>query len=90
MKTYKSVTIPSYIRIDGRKFYVTTIGKGAFRGCSKLKKITIKSKRITKIGSNSFKGINKKAIIKVPKSKYKKYKKMIENAKTPKKVKVTK
>ena len=51
---------------------------------------TIKSKKITSFGQNAFKGINSKAKIKVPKSKYKKYKKMIKKAKTPKKVKITK
>ena len=89
-KKVKKVTIPAYIKINGVRFNVTKINAKAFKGCSKLKKITIKTKKLTKIGSKAFTGIHKKAKIKVPKSKYKKYKKMIKKAKTPKKVKITK
>ena len=89
-KNVKKVTIPAYIKINGVRFNVTKINKKAFKGCSKLKKITIKTKKLTKIGSKAFTGIHKKANIIVPKSKYKKYKKMIKKAKTPKKVKITK
>ena len=34
---------------------LTTIGKSAFEGCAKLKKITVKSAKITKVGKNAFK-----------------------------------
>lgn len=55
------------------------IGKGAFNGCKNLKRIVIKSKKLTleKTGSNAFKGINSKAVIKVPKSRITSYKKII-------------
>ena len=89
-KDVKKVIIPAYIKINGVRFNVTKINKKAFKGCSKLRKIIIKTKKLTKIGSKAFSGIHKKAKIKVPKSKYKKYKKMIRKAKTPKKVKITK
>lgn len=49
-----------------------------FAGCSKLKKITIKSTKLKKIGKNAFKGINKKAVIRIPKSKNKTYKKLLK------------
>ena len=88
-KDVKKVIIPAYIKINGVRFNVTKINAKAFKGCSKLKKIIIKTKKLTKIGSKAFSGIHKKAKIKVPKSRYKKYKKMIKKAKTPKKVKVT-
>ena len=39
---------------------LTTIGKSAFEGCTKLKKITVESKKITKIGKRAFKSIHKK------------------------------
>ncbi len=60
--------------------YVTTIGDRTFYGCKKLKTITIKSKKLTtkKVGKQAFKGIYKKAIIKVPKSKLKTYKKLLK------------
>lgn len=54
---------------------VVTIGKQAFAGCSKLKTISVKSKKIKTVYSKAFKGIYKKAVIKVPKSKRAAYKK---------------
>lgn len=58
---------------------VTTVGKQAFYNCSKLKKITVNTKGITKVGSNALKGIDKKAVLKVPASKLKKYKALFKN-----------
>lgn len=55
---------------------VVSIGKKAFMGSKDLTKITVKSKVLKSVGKNALKGINKKAVIKVPKSKYKKYKKL--------------
>ena len=55
---------------------VTNIGKQAFSGCAKLKTITVKSKLLKKVGAKAFKGINKKAVIKVPKAKKAKYTKL--------------
>lgn len=72
---------------------VKTIGKEAFRDCSKLKKITVKSKVISKVNKNAFKGIHKKAKIKLPKmssKKYKKYKKKFSKKGQAKTVKITK
>ena len=58
---------------------VTSIGKEAFYGTKKLKTITIKSTRITKVGSNAFKKVYSKAKIKVPKTKLKKYKTLMKS-----------
>lgn len=60
---------------------ITSIGKNSFYNCTSLKKIVIKSKSITSIGKNSFKNINSNAVIKVPKSKYKAYKKLFKKSK---------
>lgn len=70
---------------------VTSIGKQAFSGCKKLKKITIKSAKLksSSIGKNAFKGTAKKLTVKVPKKKYKAYKKFLKK-KGNKTVKVTK
>ncbi|MBD5106183.1 MAG: leucine-rich repeat protein, partial [Lachnospiraceae bacterium] len=64
------ITIPSK---------VNKIGSKAFYGCKKLKKITIKTTKLTKkkVGSQAFKGIAAKATIKVPKKKLSAYKKML-------------
>ena len=58
---------------------IVTIGKNAFYGCKNLKKITIKSEKLTSksIAKNAFRGISKKTVVKVPASKYKAYKKML-------------
>lgn len=54
---------------------VKKIAAKAFYGCSKLKKITVKSKKLTSVGKKAIYGINKKAVIKVPAAKRKAYKK---------------
>ena len=58
---------------------VTAIGKNAFYQTKKLKQITVLSTKITKVGKNAWKGIHKKAVIKVPKKKRKKYRKLFRN-----------
>lgn len=50
-----TVTIPTSITIDGVKYAVTSIGYGAFRNCSSLKRMTVPSS-VTKIGENAFYG----------------------------------
>lgn len=55
---------------------INTIKNGAFTKCKKLKNIVIKSKLLKKAGIKAFNKINKKYIIKVPKSMKKEYKKM--------------
>ena len=69
-KKIKKVTIGAHIN---------TIGKNSFYGCSKLKTITVKTKLLNKVNANAFKGINKKAVIKVPSDKKKSYKKLFKN-----------
>ena len=71
---------------------VTKIGVNAFKGCSKLKSIIVKTKKLTKskVGKNAFKGINSKATIKVPKAKVKAYKKIVQAKGAGKGVKVKK
>ncbi len=70
-KKLKKITIPSG---------VCKIDKNAFYGCKNLKNITIQSKKLTSknVGSNAFKGIYSKAVIKVPKSKLAAYNKMLK------------
>jgi len=67
---------------------VTNIGKQAFAGCKSLKKITVKSTVIKKIGSKAFSKINAKATVKVPKKNKKAYTKLFKKAGLPKKAKV--
>lgn len=71
---------------------VRTIGKQAFYQCKKLAKITIKTKKLTKgtVGAASFRGIAGKATIKVPKKKFKAYKKFLRKKGVGKKGKIKK
>lgn len=41
---------------------VKTIGKSSFEKCTKLKKITFTTKKLTKVGKKAFKGISKKQL----------------------------
>ncbi len=69
---------------------VTKISKKAFYGCKKLKQIIIKTTKLNKkrIGNQAFKGIHKKAVIKVPKSKLKSYRTVFKTKGIGKKVKI--
>ena len=62
---------------------VTTIGANAFKGAKYLKKITVKSTVLKKIGKNAFKGIYKKAAVKVPKKQKKAYAKLLKKSGLP-------
>ena len=96
-----SVTVPDTVKIQGKGYKVTavaenafkgckklksvtvgknvtSIGKNAFSGCSGLKKITVKTAKLKSVGKNALKGIHKKAVIKVPKSRLSKYKKLFK------------
>lgn len=69
---------------------VKSLGAKCFAGCKNLKKITIKTKKLKKVGKNAFKNISKKAVIKVPKGKLKKYKKILRKKGLSSKVKIVK
>lgn len=81
-KKVKSVTILNKVKIGKKTYTVTSITKNAFKGCKKLKKVTIKAAKLKSIGKNAFKGIYKKVTFKVPKKQLKKYKKLIQKKKT--------
>lgn len=67
---------------------VKKIGSNAFYKNSKLKKVTVKSKILTSVGKNAFKGIQRNAYINVPNKKAVKYRKVFKNAGQPKNVKI--
>lgn len=69
---------------------IKKIGKNAFAGCKSVKQITIKSQKLTgkSVGSNAFKGISKKAVIKVPKKQMNTYKKWLKKAGVAKEAKI--
>ncbi|MBE5938699.1 MAG: hypothetical protein E7265_11840 [Lachnospiraceae bacterium] len=83
-KNAKKLTIPKTVKLSGNtvygvKFKVNEIGKKAFKGCKKLKTVTVKSTVIKKVDKTAFKGISGKVKVKVPKQKRKSYKKIFRN-----------
>lgn len=103
-KKLKSVTIGKFVTTIGNKAFskcaslkkitipsaVTKIGKKAFYGCKKLKLITIKTKKLKSksVATQAFKGIYKKAVIKVPKKQKKAYTKWLKKKGITKKMKI--
>ena len=81
MKKLTSVTIGKNVK---------TIGKNAFSGCSKLKKITLKTTALKKVGSAAFKGIAKSAVFTCPAKKLTSYKKLLKKGNPPSGVKYKK
>ncbi len=69
---------------------ITNIGKRAFYGCQNLKNIIIKTTKLKSVGKQAFKGIHKKAIIKIPRKKYEKYKKLLKGKGQKKTVQIKK
>ena len=82
-KKLKKVTIGANIR---------NIGKRAFYRCSNLKTVKMKTSKLvnSQVGKQAFKGIYKKAVIKVPKKQLKAYKKLLKTRGVGKKVKIKK
>lgn len=86
----KSYTIPATVTYEGKKYKVTGIKAKAFKSCKKATKLVIKGTRLTKKGlKNVFKGSAVKTV-KVPKSRYAKYKKWLKKSNSGKKVTVKK
>ncbi len=81
-KKAKTAIIPATVWKNGYGFKVTQIAKGAFKNCKKLKKLSILTTSLKKVGKNSFKGVKKNIKIKVPKKKLKKYKKLLKKKAT--------
>ena len=67
---------------------VTKIGKKAFYGDSRLKSITVKGKKLKMVGKQALKGINKHAVVRVPKAKKKAYKALFKGKGQKKSVRV--
>lgn len=66
---------------------VKKIGKSAFYGCKALKNVTIESSQLAKAGRKAFGKTSENMIIKAPKQKLAKYKKLFKNAGLGKNVK---
>ena len=69
---------------------VKTIGKYAFNGCKRLKKVILKTSLLKSVGAGAFKDIKANATVKVPAKKLSAYKKLLKKSGIGKKVKITK
>lgn len=78
-KKAKKIVIPSTVTISGTTYKVTSIKANAFKKCKKIANIQIKSTNLQSINKKAFNGLDEKTTIKIVKSKYKKYKKLIKN-----------
>lgn len=95
-KTYKVTSIASYAFAGSDKLteieigkYVKRIGKNAFDGCAKLKKITVDSKKLTKQGiKGALSGSSVKKVY-APEDKVKAYRKIFSKENAGSKGKVT-
>ena len=63
-KTCTSAAIPNEVKIGKKTYKVTSIASNAFKGCSKLKKVTI-GKNVGKIGKKAFYGCKNLRTIKI-------------------------
>lgn len=84
---FKNCKKAKRIKLDA---FVEKIGNQAFYGCKNLKQIVVYSYFIKSVGKNALKGINKKAVIKVPKSKLKSYQKKFKKKGQKSSVKIKK
>ena len=89
-KRFTSLKVGNTVKIKGKSFKITAIGNNAFRGYKKLKKIVIKIKQLQakKVGKKAFMGIYSKVNIKVPKPKFKSYKKILRAKGVEKRAKI--
>ena len=67
-KNIIAVTIPSSIKLNGKRYKVTGIAANAFKNCKKLKKITI-GINVNNIGKKAFYGCSNLKTIKIKTSK---------------------
>lgn len=86
-RTYDVISLDKKCLCKNKKMTTLTIGKNvieignnAFNGCSKLKKIKIKSSQLEFIGYDALKGISSKAVIYVPRSCLSEYRTIIRES----------
>ena len=77
----RKVTIPVKVK---------SIGKDAFRNSKNLKSVVIRGTALKSVGKNAFKGVNSRAVVKVPKKKLKAYQKLLKNKGLSKAAKISK
>lgn len=69
-KNAVKAVIPKTVKIAGKTYKVTSIGKSAFQGCAKLSKVTI-GKNVVKIGADAFQNCKKLSMVTIQSTKLK-------------------
>ena len=64
------LTIPSYVKIGGKKYYVTVVDQPGNPQLSKVTQVTIGSK-VKKLTANAFKSVNKLSVVNITAGKLK-------------------
>ena len=67
-KKFTSLTVDSTVKIGGKSFKVTAVGKNAFKNYKYLKEVTL-GKNVTTVGKNAFSGCKKLASVKISSTK---------------------
>ncbi len=93
--TYKVTEIAQFAFKGNKQLKTLNLGKNiryinrrAFQGCEKLKTIKFLGTKLKTVSNGTFKGMNKNCVIKVPKKKYKAYKRLLKNKGQAKTVKI--
>ena len=84
----KKITLPKNVTYIGKNKVDKNNHYGVFEECTSLKEIVVRSKKVKKVTKYTWNGLQKSAIIRVPKSKKKEYQKLFRKAKLSKKQKV--
>lgn len=57
--------------------YVKIVDRNNFRGCRSLKRLTIRFRQLKFIGKNAFRGISKRAVLRIPEGKRSRYRRLL-------------
>lgn len=87
---FKTIIISKNVKKIGKDNYKCSPYKGVFMNCHNLKTVIIKSKKLNKVAKSAFGKMPKNVVIKVPKSKFKEYKKLFRKCGLKKTVKIKK
>ena len=84
----KKITLPKNVTYIGKNNVDKNNHYGVFEECTSLKEIVVRSRKVKKVTKYTWNGLQKNAVIRVPKSKKKEYQKLFRKAKLSKKQKV--
>ena len=75
-----AITIPTTLKVKGKKYKVLQFNKNVFKGCKKLK--TVKFRAKIRLAKGALKGLNAKVKVFVSKKYYKPMKKILTSKKS--------